>query len=296
MPLVEADPAILTLARPSHDQTRRWARRPIGRIARPIHTYFSMIADCPVMQLVRQATSAYVMEQMRGTAHEGLPVLAAASPFRAGGRGGPDNYSYVPAGDLLLRNAADLYIHPNTVAALHLTGADIRAWLRNGTRVFRPLGEDDGSGTPSLLHDTEVPFYQFESIGDLTYRIALGRTSVRIADLCWQGQPVTDDQHFILATNSYRASGSGGFFQPDPARLVLASQRTVRDVLIEYLARPGAEIRPAPPVWRLCAAPGRSVLFDTAPAAIDHLDEVPDLHLQPMGLTEQGFLRLRLDF
>ena len=54
---------------------------------------------------------------MQGTEHEGLRVLSAAAPFKAGGRGGPDYYTDVPAGPIAIRNVADLYLYPPTPSA-----------------------------------------------------------------------------------------------------------------------------------------------------------------------------------
>ena len=55
----------------------------------------------------------------------------------------------------------------------------------------------------------------------------------------------------------------------------------------------------APPIgsgpYRVTAVkPGTSVTFDTAPAALAHLDSVAALRPEPMGLTEAGFARFRL--
>ena len=41
-----------------------------------------------------------------------LPILSAAAPFKAGGRNGPDYYTDVPAGDVAIKNVADLYLYP----------------------------------------------------------------------------------------------------------------------------------------------------------------------------------------
>ena len=48
------------------------------------------------VQIVSIAQSWYIAQMLTGTAHEGLPILSAAAPFKAGGRGGPDYYTDVP--------------------------------------------------------------------------------------------------------------------------------------------------------------------------------------------------------
>ncbi len=52
-----------------------------------------------------------------------MPILSAAAPFKAGGRGGPDYYTDVPVGPVAIKNVADLYLYPNTVRAVEVTGA-----------------------------------------------------------------------------------------------------------------------------------------------------------------------------
>jgi 2',3'-cyclic-nucleotide 2'-phosphodiesterase / 3'-nucleotidase len=68
------------------------------RDAAPLHSYFALVADDPSVQIVSQAQTWYIEEMLKGTEWEGLPVLSAAAPFKAGGRGGPDYYTDVPAG------------------------------------------------------------------------------------------------------------------------------------------------------------------------------------------------------
>ena len=40
-------------------------------------------------QLVARAQTAYARIVLKGTPNDGIPVLSAAAPFKAGGRGGP---------------------------------------------------------------------------------------------------------------------------------------------------------------------------------------------------------------
>ncbi len=64
---------------------------------------------------------------LAGTEHAGLPILSAAAPFKAGGRGGPEYFTDVPAGDVAIKNVADLYLYPNTVRAVRISGAELKA-------------------------------------------------------------------------------------------------------------------------------------------------------------------------
>ncbi|MFN7223810.1 MAG: bifunctional 2',3'-cyclic-nucleotide 2'-phosphodiesterase/3'-nucleotidase [Paracoccaceae bacterium] len=295
--VVAPDPSLAALIQPVHDAARAWACRPIGYTTHAIHSFFAMITDCPSVQLVNQAQAAYVARRLSGGPFAHLPVLSTTAPFRAGGLGGPENYTFIPPGDLLLRHAADLYIHPNTIMALRLTGADLRRWLEHSVQGYLQIlpGIADqpliGPHLPSFLYDT---------IRGLTYQIDLSepRGGQRIHDLRWQGAPLDPEQVFILATNSYRGSGSGGAAPVSSASVVLAEQTQNRDILIEYMASRAfgsASMRPFPPPgWRFRAMRATSVVFDTSPLAMQYLPDQPHLELTPLYRTRDGFLRIRL--
>ena len=75
---------------PAHRETLRHFRRRVGRTELPLSSYFSLIGDDPGLRLVAMAQRWHVRRALRGTRWQELPILSAAAPFRAGGRGGPD--------------------------------------------------------------------------------------------------------------------------------------------------------------------------------------------------------------
>ena len=302
--LVRPDAVLTAQIAPVHDATRAWARRPVGRIGRAVHSFFGMVTDCFSVQIVNRAQMDYVAAKLAGGPYGHLPVLSASAPFRAGGRAGPENYTFVPPGPVLLRNVADLYIHPNTIMALRVTGAGLHRWLNCAARGYERVvpGQAD-----QPLFGPEVPSFVYDTIAGLTYDIDLSAPSAqdggqRIVNLCWRNEPIDPDQEFILATNSYRGSVCSDYGSDDKPHVVLDERITNRDILIAHLGRVLAEAQspaaaafaPAPPGWRFRAMPGTSVVFDTSPRAADYLHDFPDLALTPLGATEDGFLRMRL--
>ncbi|MFN3844392.1 MAG: bifunctional 2',3'-cyclic-nucleotide 2'-phosphodiesterase/3'-nucleotidase [Paracoccaceae bacterium] len=295
--VIAPDPALVALIEPVHQAARAWARRPIGHTPHAIHSFFALITDCPSVQLVNQAQAAYVTNRLSGGPLAHLPVLSTTAPFRAGGLGGPENYTFIPPGDLLLRHAADLYIHPNTIMALRLTGADLRCWLEHSVQGYFQI--IPGIADQPLI-GPDLPSFLYDTIGGLTYHIDLSepRGGQRIHDLRWQGAPLDPKQDFILATNSYRGSGSGGAAPVENASVVLADQVQNRDILIDYMASRtlGSDsLQPfAPPGWRFRKMQGTSVVFDTSPLAVPYLSDYRGLALTPLYRTKDGFLRIRL--
>ncbi len=126
------------------------------------------------MQIVSNAQTWYIAQMMQGTPHEGLPILSAAAPFKAGGRGGPEYYTDVPIGDVAIKNVSDLYLYPNTVRAVRVTGAQVKDWLERSAGMFNQVAAG-ASDTPLLNPD--FPSYNFDVIDGVNYQIDLSQPS-----------------------------------------------------------------------------------------------------------------------
>jgi 2',3'-cyclic-nucleotide 2'-phosphodiesterase/3'-nucleotidase len=121
--LAEAKPAIIDSAAAEHRATVAYMGQPIGRTTAPLTSYLALVIDDPSVEVVNLAQLWYAKPLLAGTPHEGLPLLSAAAPFRAGTFGGPDAYTVIAAGPIALKNVADLYLYPNTVQAVRVSGA-----------------------------------------------------------------------------------------------------------------------------------------------------------------------------
>lgn len=129
VPLVEADQEIWDAIEEDHEHTVDYVRGPVGTTSAPINSWFALIQDDPSIQIVTNAQKWYVEQHLQGTEYEGLPVLSAGAPFKAGGRQGPNYYTDIPAGSIAIKNVADLYLYSNTVNAVLVTGAELKEWL-----------------------------------------------------------------------------------------------------------------------------------------------------------------------
>ena len=131
------------------------------------------------MQIVSQAQTWYVTDLLKGTEWEGLPVLSAAAPFKSGGRGGPDYYTDVPAGPIAIKNVADVYLYPNTLQAVAITGAEVKDWLERSAGIFTQVTP---GGADQPLIDPAFPAYNFDVIDGVTYAIDVTQPSKYDAD------------------------------------------------------------------------------------------------------------------
>ena len=302
--LVESDQSVLDAVQADHDATLAYVRRAVGKTDAPLHSYFALVADDPSVQIVSIAQIWYMEQMLKGTEYEGLPILSAAAPFKAGGRGGPEYYTDVPVGDVAIKNVADLYLYPNTVRAVKVTGQQVKDWLERSAGMFNQI--EPGKADQVLLN-TEFPSYNFDVIDGVTYQIDLSQPPMfapkgevinpdtnRIVNLEFNGAPIDPAQEFIIATNNYRASGGGSFPGAMGDTIVFEGPDTNRDVIVRYIVEQGTISPKADGNWRFAPLPETSVLFDTGPKAAAYAANVPGVTITPAGDGPDGFARFKI--
>ncbi len=302
--LVGDDQKVLDSVAVEHEETLAYVRRAVGKTSAPLHSYFALVADDPSVQIVSIAQKWYIDQMLKGTEHEGLPILSAAAPFKAGGRGGPDYYTDVPVGDVAIKNVADLYLYPNTVRAVRVNGAQVRGWLERSAGMFNQI--EPGSKDAILL-DPSFPSYNFDVMDGVTYQIDLSQPSrfgpkgeevnpdaARIVNLQFNGEPVTDDMEFIIATNNYRASGGGSFPGALGDTVVFEAPDTNRDVIVRYIVEQGTIDPKADANWSFAPLEGTTVLFETGPKARDYMNDVKGVSIEDAGDGADGFAAFRI--
>ncbi len=289
----------------AHSDTLAAIRRPVGTSHKPLHSYFAHLGEMDSLRVVADAQREYVAARLTDPDLRDLPVLSAVAPFKSGGRSGPAGYTDIPAGPLALRHIADLYAFPNAIAALCLTGDQVLDWLERSASAFNRVRP---GSTGTVLRDPDFPGYNFEVIDPLDVVIDLSQPARfdangvlidakahRVVSVTLNGAALEPDARFILCTNSYRAGGAGNFSGARASNLVLADEAVARDIVREHVARADSLLNDAHGSLRFVPMPDTSVVFETGPAAQQHLDQIVRFHPEPRGLTRGGFLRLKLD-
>ncbi|MFW2588750.1 bifunctional 2',3'-cyclic-nucleotide 2'-phosphodiesterase/3'-nucleotidase [Sagittula sp. SSi028] len=302
--LVEDDMAVLDATREDHEATLAYVRTAVGKTDAPLYSYFALVADDPSVQIVSNAQTWYIEQMMQGTEYEGLPILSAAAPFKAGGRGGPEYYTDVAKGDVAIKNVADLYLYPNTVRAVKVTGAQVKDWLERSAGMFNQV--TPGAADAPLLNPA-FPSYNFDVMDGVTYQIDLSQPSKfgpkgeleneeasRIVNLQFNGAPIDPAQEFIIATNNYRASGGGSFPGAMGDTVVFEGPDTNRDVIVRYIVEQGTVSPSADANWSFAPLDDTTVVFETGPKARDYVDAVKGAVIEDAGEAADGFALFRM--
>ncbi|MBP4047722.1 bifunctional 2',3'-cyclic-nucleotide 2'-phosphodiesterase/3'-nucleotidase [Chromobacterium violaceum] len=283
-PLVDADPRIKALVGAEHQATLDYVRGEVAATRRPIYSYFAQVADDPSVAIVAEAQRWYMQRALQGSEYEKLPILSAAAPFKAGGRQGWNYYTDIPAGKLAIRNLADLYIYPNTIKAVKITGADVREWLEMSAGQFRRI-DPKGPAAQELINP-DFRSYNFDSLYGVSYQVDVTQAarydgdgklvapdSRRIVNLTFNGKPIDPAQRFIVVTNNYRASGGGNFPGISADKIVVDAPDENRAALAGYLASKKVIDLGQSRNWRVLPVAGVGLRFTTGAGALRYLPE-----------------------
>ncbi|WP_050909976.1 2',3'-cyclic-nucleotide 2'-phosphodiesterase [Vibrio campbellii] len=248
--LAEADKGIVDALVDDHKGTREFVNQPIGQANDVMYSFLALVQDDPTIQIVNLAQKDYVERFIQGDPDlEGIPVLSAAAPFKVGGRkDDPNGFTEVESGQLTFRNAADLYLYPNTLVAMKVKGKEVHEWLECSAGQFNHI--DVNSTKPqSLINWDSFRTYNFDVIDGVNYQIdvtqppkydadckVINPDSQRIVNLTYNGKPVDPKQDFIITTNNYRAY-SATFPGTGPDFIAFDSPDENRSVVAAYISR-----------------------------------------------------------
>lgn len=276
--LVTADTTVAAAVEGAHQGTLGYVRGKVADLTAPINSYWALTQDDPSVQLVSNAQIAYVKAALSSTQYKDLPVLSAAAPFKAGGRAGVSYYTDIPAGTLAIKNVADLYVYPNTVQAVLVTGAQVQEWLERSAGQFKQI--DPSKAEPQALVDETFPTYNFDVIDGVSYEIdvtqpnrynskgeVVNPNARRIKNLTFMGKPIDPAAQFVVATNNYRASGGGSFPGLNGKNIILQAPDETREALVKYFNEQKTVNPSADGNWKLTPIPGATLLYTSSPTA-----------------------------
>ncbi|KAA1049408.1 bifunctional 2',3'-cyclic-nucleotide 2'-phosphodiesterase/3'-nucleotidase [Pseudocitrobacter sp. 73] len=315
--LAAEDSKLIEILKADHDATREFVSKPIGKSSDNMYSFLSLVQDDPTVQVVNMAQKAYVEHYIQGDPDLAkLPVLSAAAPFKAGGRkNDPASYVEVEKGQLTFRNAADLYLYPNTLVVVKASGKEVKEWLECSAGQFNQI--DPTSTKPqSLINWDGFRTYNFDVIDGVTYQIDVSQPArydgecqtvnakaERVKDLKFNGKPIDPNATFLVATNNYRAYG-GKFAGTGDGHIAFASPDENRSVLANWISaeskRAGAIHPAADNNWRLAPIASKAALdirFETSPSekAAAFIKEKAQYPMKQVATDDIGFAIYQVD-
>ncbi|WON77293.1 bifunctional 2',3'-cyclic-nucleotide 2'-phosphodiesterase/3'-nucleotidase [Serratia sp. UGAL515B_01] len=309
--LVSEDDALVKVLEEDHKGTRDFVSKPIGKSEGNMYSYLALVQDDPAIQIVNNAQKAYVEHYIQGDPDlAALPVLTAAAPFKVGGRrNDPASFTEVEKGQLTFRNAADLYLYPNTLVVVKASGKEVKEWLECSAGQFNQININS-SEPQGLINWEGFRSYNFDVIDGVNYQIDVSQPArydgecdlindqaERIKQLTFNGKPIDPNAIFLVATNNYRAYG-GKFAGTGDKHIAFASPDETRSILANYIStetkKHGAVHPQADNNWRLAhlhSLKQLDIRFETSPSdkAAAFIKENAQYPMKPVGNDSIGF-------
>jgi 2',3'-cyclic-nucleotide 2'-phosphodiesterase (5'-nucleotidase family) len=250
-----------------------------------------------LIQIVTTAQKWYVVQKVKGTADEGLAILSAGAPFKAGTRSDSEYYTFVGKGEIAIKNVADLCLYDNTLATLKVTGADVKEWLEMSAGQFNQI--DPSVTTEQSLINGDFRSYNYDVIDGVTYEIdvtqpakydadgnLINENASRITNLMYDGKPIDMNQVFLVATNNYRANGTFPGVRNNTGVTMYPDEN--RQAIIDYILEQKVIDPSIDNNWTFAAFPaGVKVVFESSKSAKDLLST--DSLFQYIGEGTDGF-------
>jgi RNA polymerase sigma factor (sigma-70 family) len=162
-----ADTAFIEALRWPHERTIEYVNTRIGRTEERW--------DASRARVEPSAVVGFINEVMRRRAGAQLAATAAFNIDAS-----------LPAGDITVAHLARLYPYDNTLKAVRITGAELRAFLEKSAEYYRGWPAAGGATVTNF----EVPGYNFDIVSGVDYTLDVSRPlGERVTRLEYQGGP-----------------------------------------------------------------------------------------------------------
>ncbi|MHA7218708.1 bifunctional metallophosphatase/5'-nucleotidase [Arthrobacter sp. MDT1-48-3] len=229
---VEADPKISAIAAEQHQRVIDYVNTAIGTATETMSAADSRFRDTAVMDFVNGVQAQAVDRALEGTPNADLPVLSIVAPF--------NRAAVIPEGPVTIRDMAGLYVFPNTLFGVEMTGAQVKDYLEYSAKYFAQTAPGAPVDPATLTNAAGTPDYNYDMMSGVSYDIDISKpVGERITDLSYNGAPIDPAQRFAVATNNYRQSGGGNFPHIATAPVLVNQTTEIRQLLIDYLIAQG---------------------------------------------------------
>ena len=212
---VRPHPQVARALQGAHDSVLAWVRQPLGTAVAAMPAAASRAEPTPIIGLIHAVQRERTGAQLSAASAFNIDAGFAAGPIRLG-------------------DVAGIYPYENTLRAVRITGAQLKAFLEQSARYYRV----DASGRVRI--NDSIPGYNFDMVSGASYEIDLSRpVGSRIVNLAVGGRPVRPADSFTMAVNSYRQEGGGGYSMLRGAPVVHDRGENIRDLIVEKIREVG---------------------------------------------------------
>jgi len=234
-------PVVAAVTQEGHRATIAYATAPIGATPVAWRADSARVVDTPLIDFILEVERRAAGAQLASTAAFSLEASLAAGP-------------------ITVARLSALYPYDNTLRAVRISGAQLRAYLEQSARYYRRNA--DGS----VGVDPDIPGFNYDIVAGVDYTIDVSKPfGERITTLEFGGRPVAPTDTFTMALNNYRQTGGGGFAMLRDAPVVYDRQLEIRQLLIDEVRRKGT-LLPSDyfhPNWRIVPEAAISRLLKT---------------------------------
>src|SRR3954451_17717042 len=189
--------AVLDAVAEAHQKTVDYVNQVVATSTQQLTTQTSRYEDTPILDFIQQVQTETVDAALDGTDRADLPVLSIAAPF--------SREAVFPEGEVTIKDIAGLYVFDNTLEAVELTGAEVRAYLEKSASYFNQVPATGDVDPETITNANGTPDYNYDVLSGVDYDLDVSRpVGQRVTRLQVAGQPVADDARFVVAVNNYR--------------------------------------------------------------------------------------------
>ncbi len=166
--LADSSARLAALLEPAHERARAYVSRTIGTSTAEWSARLARVEDTPILDLIN--------EVQRRAAGADLSATAAFSLD-----------AHIPRGPVSVADVAGLYVYDNTLKAVRITGAQLRAYLEKSAEYYLPCP----AARCARVTNPAVPGYNFDVLSGVDYTLDLTRPlGERVVRLERGGRPV----------------------------------------------------------------------------------------------------------
>ncbi len=213
------DPQVAEALQPLTGQVQAELGRSLGTLVAPLRVGGVPVEDDPGLDLIHQVQLWATGAQLSLAA----PVASSVVEF--------------PPGPITPRLAHALYVYPNSLVVVQVSGEQLKAILEHAVRGWEGV-RCTGDVPLQLARDERLPPYNYDTLEGATYVVdPTAPVGQRVRGLKFGGRAVQPTDTLTLVVNSYRAAGGGNYpFLRNLPRVKVVEKQVV-DLLVEYFAK-----------------------------------------------------------